>query len=256
MTRRERLERKAERREEWAQGRAQKATGLLKQNEPYRGDVAFNTQPGHIPERARAIRRSEKAAEHTEMARHHESKARGLADQLERTIFDDDPDAIEQLTARVEERERTHAHMKAVNAAIRKARKMQPDAEPAALLLVLVNDGVVSDGEATELARNFARFSYQGLGFPSYALTNNSANIRRDRQRIEAIKRQRVQAEETEQAGGVYIIKHTPEYCSVQFAEKPDRSVINALKAAGFHWSKTRWYGYVSKLPAEVVRNG
>ena len=251
MTRRERLERKLEKREEWANGREQKAGALLKRNEPYRGDIAFNTQPGHIPERARAIARSDKAFEHTNMANHHRSKAAGLEDQLERTIFDDDRDAIERLTARVEEREQASAHMKAVNAAIRKARKAHP--EPAALLASLVRDGTISEQEAKRLASNFAIVPYNGLGYPSYALTNNSANIRRDRQRIEAIKAQAVQHAEVEQSpDGVLVTEHGSGYCSVQFAEKPDRSVINALKEAGFRWSKTRWYGYVSKLPACV----
>lgn len=49
MTRRERMERRLQRRLEWAESRAQKAEALAKQNEPFHADVAFNTQPGHIP---------------------------------------------------------------------------------------------------------------------------------------------------------------------------------------------------------------
>lgn len=74
----ERAERKAGRYEEWAEKRRAKAAALEKQNEPYRGDIAFNTQPGHIPERARAIRRSEKAWEHSTTASEFEGKARRL----------------------------------------------------------------------------------------------------------------------------------------------------------------------------------
>lgn len=97
MTRRERLEAKVERRREWAAGRRDKASSLRGYTERYRGDVAFNTQPGHIPERARVIRMIDQGHEHAEMANHHEAKANGLERQLDRTVFSDDVDAIAQL---------------------------------------------------------------------------------------------------------------------------------------------------------------
>lgn len=71
-------DRKAERYEEWADKRRQKAGALEARNAPYRGDIAFNTQPGHIPERARVIARTEKAWEHSETASAFEDKARRL----------------------------------------------------------------------------------------------------------------------------------------------------------------------------------
>lgn len=42
MTRRERLERKIEKREEWAAGRRSKASKALATTEKYHGDIAFN----------------------------------------------------------------------------------------------------------------------------------------------------------------------------------------------------------------------
>lgn len=74
----ETAERRAGQYEEWAQKRRAKAAALEARNEPYRGDIAFNTQPGHIPERARAIARSEKAWEHSSTARRFEEKASSL----------------------------------------------------------------------------------------------------------------------------------------------------------------------------------
>ena len=75
MTRRERLEAKVERRREWATGRTDKAAALTQYTDRFRGDWAFNTQPGHIPERARVIRIEDKAHEHIEMTHHHEAKS-------------------------------------------------------------------------------------------------------------------------------------------------------------------------------------
>lgn len=40
------------------------------------------------------------------------------------------------------------------------------------------------------------------------------------------------------------------DYIRVTFAEKPDRAVLDALRNAGFSWSRGSWYGYRAKLPA------
>lgn len=66
--RQEAADRRADRLEEWADKRQAKANALHARNEPYRGDIAFNTQPGYIPERARVIARTEKAFEHQAVA--------------------------------------------------------------------------------------------------------------------------------------------------------------------------------------------
>lgn len=67
--RQERADRKAERLEGWAEKRRTVAEGTLNTiRERYRGDFAFNTQPGHIPERARVIRREDRAFESLRVA--------------------------------------------------------------------------------------------------------------------------------------------------------------------------------------------
>jgi len=69
---------RADRYEGWADKRQEKAESLYKRDEHYRGDIAFNTQPGHIPERARVIRRTEKAFEHASTAKRFRDKAESL----------------------------------------------------------------------------------------------------------------------------------------------------------------------------------
>lgn len=239
MTRRERLERKVEKRREWAAGRLGKATGLSSYTDRYRGDVAFNTQPGHIPERARVIRMIDKAAEHTEMAQHHEGKANGLAGQLDRSVFSDDVDAIEQLEARIAEHEERRNRMKRVNALYKKG-----DAAGLAAL------GLDLDRLTAKLAT--AGPYWGDKPHLSYELTNLGARIRADRERIEQITARQHRTEQAEQAGGV-LIEDKPEwngYCRVTFAEKPDRAVLEALKAAGFQWGAGHWSGLRASLPA------
>ena len=59
MTYRERRERRAERLRGWAEARQARAAATFAAHEVYRSDYAFNTQPGHIPERARVIARED-----------------------------------------------------------------------------------------------------------------------------------------------------------------------------------------------------
>ncbi len=245
MTRRERIEQKLEKRQQWAEGRDCKATALLKQNEPYRGDHAFNTQPGHIPERVRVIKREDKAFEHAGMASHHRSKADGLARQLERSVFSDDVDAVEQLEERIRERVAKSDRLKRYNATCRKAAKL---GEAHGDLSIL------DEGQRQTLKRTASVCSYQlrpGGGFPAYVSANLSGRNASDRKRIEAIKSRQERADEAEAAGGVVVKRH-PEinWCSVTFASKPERAVLDALKAAGFRWDSGSWCGCADALPA------
>ena len=76
--RQEGADRRADRIDGWAASREAKAAALMQRNERYRGDVAFNTQPGYIPERARAIRRTERACEHSIKAQEHAARANSI----------------------------------------------------------------------------------------------------------------------------------------------------------------------------------
>src|SRR5690606_36676558 len=83
---------------------------------------------------------------------------------------------------------------------------------------------------------------------PGYALTNLAANIRRDRERIEQIKRRAARQHKAEAAGGV-LIDIRGEWAIVTFAEKPARDILNALRAAGFRWGRGSWSGPADALP-------
>lgn len=76
--RQEGADRQAERLESWADKRRTKAAELDKRNEPFRGDIAFHTQPGRIIERERYHKRTEKMWEHASKARDMEKHATRL----------------------------------------------------------------------------------------------------------------------------------------------------------------------------------
>ena len=243
MTRRERLERKLEQRREWKEKREEKADSCFKVGEPYRGDIAFNTQPGHIPERARVIAAEERGVEHLNMAKHHGEQADGIENQLERSIFSDDLDAIGQLEARISSREAEAERMVAANKAWRKS--------GAEGLIALGWSKTEADLAAHRIE---TAYSWEKQPFPKWELSNLRANIRRDKQRIEEIRARQSHEAEVEKAGGI-LLEDSPEwngYCRVTFSEKPAREILDALRSAGFRWQGGTWGGRRDLLPVVV----
>jgi len=80
--------------------------------------------------------------------------------------------------------------------------------------------------------------------------TNARAAARRDRARIEEIKLQIARRVRAQEAGGVLV--EGDDWVSVTFADKPERSILEALRAAGFHWGAGRWSGDRARLPESL----
>ncbi len=249
MTRRERLERKLEKRREWALGRRRKAEARFNAAHQATEGIPFG-QPilvGHHSEKRHraALARSDSnmraGVESLHMAGHHESKAGGLEAQLDRSVFSDDDDAIEQLEARIKDHEAERDRMKLINAAHKRFKK-----NPAAL-----DAADVTEAEKLLIRNYVPAYSWVPHPYAPYQFQNLGACIRRDKQRIEQIKRRRLRTREAEAAGGV-LIRETGEWVVVTFAEKPDRDIIDALKAAGFYWGSGSWSGRADKLPEFV----
>ena len=76
--RQEGADRKADRLQGWADKRIKKAAAVFEHNRHYTSDIAFNTQPGHIPIRARIIAQEDKAHKSLEIARGMKARASTL----------------------------------------------------------------------------------------------------------------------------------------------------------------------------------
>jgi hypothetical protein len=100
-------------------------------------------------------------------------RRRAAATEANVVIFSDDPDATEKLVDKIERLKKRQGMMKRANQLIRKA-----DREGLA-------DLRFSDETITKL---FSRDYAGRVGFPNYALTNNSVNIRRLEKRLAAIQ--------------------------------------------------------------------
>ena len=229
-TYRERREDRASKLEEWADRRRSDATRVFRSSEKYRGDTAFNTQPGHIPERARLIAREDNAFRSLSKASDMASRAGGIRDQLDRSIYSDDPDATEALTARIAELEAKRDAMKARNAEFRKANAARLKAEPSAYQRDLM-------------------MPYQG-----YSITNMTGNIARLRKRIGDVVHRQKTTEAAEQNGGVLVKVLTGrDFARITFTEYPGRAATEALKAAGWYYQQGGWSGQPTKLPPTPV---
>ena len=256
MTRREYLERKLEKRAEWAVSRDAKSEAAFRRFRSI-GDGIPMGQPilvGHHSEKhhrrdiARMDSALQAASESSKMADLHRSKAAGLEAQLDGSIFSDDPDAVEAITARIAELEATREHMKLVNAAYKKA----PGADPAARLAAMVRTGTLTEAEAMKIARFWALCPYHaGKCHPSYELSNLGGNIGRLRKRLVDVAARAERMEKAETAG--VLIEGTGEYVRVTFPEKPSRDVLNALREAGYRWGGGSWTGRRDALPASVA---
>lgn len=173
-TYRERRAARAERLRGWADKRDDKAVALQAANDPYRGDIAFATQPGHIPERARAIARTERAAEHHIKATSMRSRADNIKAQMDAAVYDDDPDAIERLEEKLTRLEAERDRIKAYNASCRRGERdiTLLDDEQQRKLLACATAGQVKPNGA----------------MPTYATSNLGATINTTRKRIARLK--------------------------------------------------------------------
>jgi len=167
MTYRDRREARAERLREWAGTREQRAGAVLAAGEPYTSDTAFNTQPGHIPFRARLIAREDRAHESLGKAASMRSRADGIEGQLAGAVYEDDPDAIGQLRARITRLEAERDTAKAANAAYRREHR--------------------AELKATESAYE----RDQAVPYPGYHLQNLSGNLSRQRARLARLELER-----------------------------------------------------------------
>ena len=174
-----------------------------------------------------------KGCEETKLAQHHESRAQGIEAALERTIFSDDPDAIEALEAKIAQLTAKRAEIKALNAKCRKG-----DAEAIALVKQ-IHPHYASCGD--DPAR----------GLPAYKLTNLGSEIRRATARLEEIRARQAKLAQAQAAGGVIL--EGDAWCSITFAEKPEREILNALRQAGFVFGGGRWMGRREHVPANVL---
>ena len=140
-------------------------------------------------------------------------------------IKSNDPEASEALTAKLESLKQEHATMKAVNAFYRKHGTLDgcPELTPTA---------------RKSIESMWARGWYVGVPYPSYALSNSLANLKRVEQRLKSLQAVQEAAPAEEDHDGITYREYT-EQMRVQliFDGKPAEDVRAILKKWAFRWS-------------------
>jgi hypothetical protein len=156
-----------------------------------------------------------------------------------RAIYAGDGDAIERLEAKVTQAEALQVRMRETNATIRRHKKDGELSQIAALMLM---------GYRESHARELLQPDFCGrIGYADYQLTNNGANIRRMKERLEHITRlQATPGQEIE--GTLARFEDCPKENRVRlfFPGKPDEAVRTELKGNGFRWTPSLgcWQAY------------
>lgn len=125
MTYRERREARADRLDEWAGKREAAATAQLTSQPEMRHDWAFITQPGRIVAREKMNAADDRAFQSLTKAQGMTGRAAGIRQQLDTSIYSDDPDAVERLTEKLADLEAKRAAMVARNAEYRKTHRAE-----------------------------------------------------------------------------------------------------------------------------------
>ena len=159
-------------------------------------------------------------------------RERAAAVQKNRAIFSDDPQASEKLEAKVERLEQRQAFMKLANKLVRAG-----DTE-----------GLLNMGFAEGTVAGLMKPDSCGrVGYPDYMLTNNNANIRRLKKRLEELARKAQDVTSETQHGDIRVVDNVEDNrLQVFFPEKPSVEIIKALKAYGFRWTPSLgcWQSY------------
>ena len=154
----------------------------------------------------------------------------GLLDKIRSTgmggISADDPQAVQKLEKKLESLEKSQETMKAVNAYYRKHKTL---------------DGCphLSPEQLEKLKADMASSWHLGdKPFATWALSNNSAEIQRVKDRIKSLSQQKeIGFVGWEFDGGKVEANTEANRLQIFFEDKPDEATREALKSNGFRWS-------------------
>lgn len=193
---------------------------------------------GHHSERRhrRDIKRIDqamgKAVEEQKKAEYYAGKAYNAENNT--TIYSDDDQAVEKLKEKLAKKEKLQDTMKKANVIYRK-----PMTEESIEKLIAL--GLTRENAIAGFSPDFAG----RIGFPSYALQNNNAEIRRIKGRIEQVSKMQARPETVTEVGKAEV-RENSEFNSIEvsFPGKPAQEIIDELKANGFRWARQTkvWY--------------
>ena len=136
---------------------------------------------------------------------------------------------LDALKAKLAKRERQQALFKSINAVIRSKKDIETR--------------LVALGLSATLVAELQKPDFAGrYGIPAYELTNNNAEVRRLKTRIEEMAQRdhaakTIGVEEQTFEGGTASLNHRDNRLQLFFDQKPEPATMAKLKASGFKWS-------------------
>ena len=145
-------------------------------------------------------------------------------------IKSDDERAIEKLEEKLEDLKGTQERMKAANKAIR-----MKDTEAG-------DDALREMGYSEEAIKQLREPDFCGrIGYPSYQLTNNNANIHRVEERLKRLKAVKEKGSSEQEYETFKVVENTEAMrYQIIFDGKPDAEVRTLLKSNGFKWAPSQ----------------
>lgn len=190
--------------------------------------VGHHSERRHRRDLAKVDNHMRKSIEAREKAARLEARAEAAEEND--AIYDEDPEALEKLRAKLAKLEERHALDKKINRAVRSKAPREKLAE------LGLKDGTIS----RLLEGDFAGRK----GIPGYVLSNRNANMRRIRGRIERLERE---AERTEadrlhlEGNGWEVFEDGDDHRVVlKFDARPAREITRFLRSMGWRWAPSR----------------
>ena len=205
--------------------------------------IGHHSEKRHRNALSRSHSNMSKSVEASKKAEYYEQKAAAVGNG---GISSDDPDAIAKLETQLKDCQKLQVLMKAANKLVRKDDRQ----------------GLIELGYTEAAVNRLFEPDFMGrIGYPDYKLTNNNANIRRIKKRIEEL--QALSELETIEYGyDGLVILHNADINRVQllFDEKPSKEMRSLLKSHGFRWSpkNTAWQRHLNNSgiwEANYVKN-
>ena len=163
----------------------------------------------------KSVKASEKASQ---------LESRAAAAESNSAISSDDPNALDKLREKLAGLEEFQKEMLNINKAYRKGKTTE---EKAALIFAL---GDMKEETVLKIIANG--------GIPSWQTSNNSANIRAVKKRIEKLELLNSKENKEYEINGVRVCENATENrVQLYFNGKPDEPTREALKRHGFRWA-------------------
>jgi hypothetical protein len=239
----ERQAEKLERYQELAEKKEQEGNALINRAHQMADQIPFG-QPiliGHYSEkrdrnyRDRIGNTWDKGFATLKTAEHYERKVQSI--ESNRAVSSDAPDAIERLQEKLRKCVEFQEHAKTVNKICRK--KVSDDEK----IKLLIESGLKESTARAAIVPDELR----RIGVPSYALTNNNGNMKRIKERIAQLEKEKTDVTTETTIGNITITNSVEENrIMITFPGISDESIRARLKSDGFRWSPSNgaWQAY------------